>query len=379
MKDFLKRLVIVGIMAIFISLLFIGGKQPQASGLDLKDRTSHWIWPTDGVVSDTYGTRNGNHNGIDIAGEYRSPVYAVDAGVITKSYYSGSYGNVVFIKHENGLETVYAHLGERLVEEGQSIEQGEVIGKMGSTGHSSGVHLHFEVHEDSWTVHKENALNPGYVFENVAVGETVQAIVSEQGEAIGIAESSESTIGVKGVSTETPSAEKEMEDDDEWKKNKEEEPVGILEAVANASTYDEMKFLLYSDYILLKGGEVVGSSYHFVNTTSENDRFAKDANKERTKEVVHKVQKGENLWEIAKKYNTAFTRIMERNNLSSVLIHPEQSLIVEIELQDQYVVQSGDNLTLIAKKMHKSVDEIKALNQLTSDLIHPQQVLRISD
>jgi LysM repeat protein len=171
MLDYLKRFLIAGIMALCVSLLFFGGK-PQASSWD---KTIDWTWPTDGIISDTFGTRLGNHKGIDIAGGLNTPIFAVDDGKVTKSYYSDTYGHVIFIKHSNNLETVYAHLNKREVEEGQSINKGQIIGRMGNTGKSNGVHLHFEVHENEWTFEKENALNPALVLGEVEVGKLVQA------------------------------------------------------------------------------------------------------------------------------------------------------------------------------------------------------------
>lgn len=134
-----------------------------------------WIWPADGTISDTYGTRSGKHAGVDVAAAINTPIYAVSSGVVTKSYYSTTYGNVVFIKHEEGYETVYAHLQKRLVAEGERVDQGQVIGTMGSTGKSSGPHLHFEIHKDAWTVHKENAIDPFLIFGQADVGTMVFA------------------------------------------------------------------------------------------------------------------------------------------------------------------------------------------------------------
>ncbi|MHC0036076.1 peptidoglycan DD-metalloendopeptidase family protein [Pseudoneobacillus sp. C159] len=177
MLDYLKRFLIAGIVALCVSLLFFGGK-PQAESLD---ETIDWIWPTDGIISDTYGTRYGHHKGIDIAGDLNSPIFAVDDGQVKKSYYSDTYGHVIFIKHSNNnLETVYAHLNKRNVEVGQNILKGEIIGRMGNTGESNGVHLHFEVHENEWTFDKENALNPSIVLGKMAVGNIVQALSDEQ-------------------------------------------------------------------------------------------------------------------------------------------------------------------------------------------------------
>jgi murein DD-endopeptidase MepM/ murein hydrolase activator NlpD len=176
MEDYIKRLLIAGLMALCVSLLFIGGKHSKAEMLDIPEVTSHWIWPAEGVVTDLFGTRNGNHKGIDIAGDLETPIYTVDKGVVTKAYYSNTYGHVIFIKHDNNLETVYAHLNKRLVTEGQAVELGDMIGEMGNTGDSSGVHLHFEVHKQKWTYGKENAVNPEMAFGEGTIGQTVMAL-----------------------------------------------------------------------------------------------------------------------------------------------------------------------------------------------------------
>lgn len=176
MEDYIKRLLIAGLMALCVSLLFLGGKHSKAEMLDIPEVTTHWIWPAEGVVTDLFGTRNGNHKGIDIAGELETPIYTVDKGVVSKAYYSDSYGHVVFIKHDNNLETVYAHLNKRLVTQGQKVELGDMIGEMGNTGDSSGVHLHFEVHKQKWTYGKENAINPEMAFGEGTVGQTVIAL-----------------------------------------------------------------------------------------------------------------------------------------------------------------------------------------------------------
>lgn len=174
MRDYIKRLLIAVIMALCVSLLFLGGKQTEARMLDSKEFKDGWIWPTDGVISDTYGTRQGKHKGIDIAGRINSPITAVDDGIVGKSYYSNTYGHVVFINHPNNFVTVYAHLNNRLVKEGQEIKQGERIGTMGRTGQSTGVHLHFETHQVEWTFDKKNALNPEMMLGKAEVGFSVQ-------------------------------------------------------------------------------------------------------------------------------------------------------------------------------------------------------------
>ena len=88
------------------------------------------------------------HNGIDIAAPMSTPIYAAASGQVVLSLsgaWNGGYGNYVVIKHPNGTQTLYGHMSQNLVRTGDRVEKGEQIGKMGSTGKSTGVHLHFEV------------------------------------------------------------------------------------------------------------------------------------------------------------------------------------------------------------------------------------------
>jgi murein DD-endopeptidase MepM/ murein hydrolase activator NlpD len=86
------------------------------------------------------------HRGIDLAGPRGTPIYSTADGVITSAKYESGYGNTVRIQHDFGFETVYAHQSQLRVREGQQVSRGERIGDMGSTGRSTGVHLHYEVH-----------------------------------------------------------------------------------------------------------------------------------------------------------------------------------------------------------------------------------------
>ena len=88
-------------------------------------------------------------NGIDVANPYGTPIYAAADGTVvgaTKNGYNGGYGLFVKISHQNGTDTLYAHLSKTLVVAGQSVEKGQQIANMGSSGRSTGSHLHFEVH-----------------------------------------------------------------------------------------------------------------------------------------------------------------------------------------------------------------------------------------
>jgi len=105
--------------------------------------------PTNGVLSSRYGQRwNRSHNGIDICGSHNTDIKAADGGLVTYAGWMDGYGNYVIIDHENGYQTAYAHCASLDVAVGDRVTQGEVIAKMGSTGRSTGTHLHFEVKKD---------------------------------------------------------------------------------------------------------------------------------------------------------------------------------------------------------------------------------------
>ena len=120
--------------------------------------------PAAGVVTSQMGLRwNKQHAGIDIAASGKVAIVAAADGVVSRSYYSSSYGNVVFISHSIGGQlytTVYAHMSSRKASSGQVVAKGQLIGYMGNTGHSYGQHLHFEVHQGPWNMAKSNAVNP---------------------------------------------------------------------------------------------------------------------------------------------------------------------------------------------------------------------------
>ncbi|TMU86714.1 LysM peptidoglycan-binding domain-containing protein [Bacillus sp. BHET2] len=172
--DYVKRFIVV-LLALWVSLMFITGRTAIAESDEVSQETVTWTFPVEGVITDSFGTRSGTHKGMDIGGEIGSPVYSVDNGIVSKSYLSPSYGHVVFVKHENGYETVYAHLESRIVGENQEIRQGEQLGTLGNTGRSTGAHLHFEVHRGEWTIDKENAIDPYRVFGHGEVGQLVFA------------------------------------------------------------------------------------------------------------------------------------------------------------------------------------------------------------
>jgi len=123
-------------------------------------RVTPSIWPTESdKISSKYGTRRDPftrklafHAGVDISGNTGDPVYATADGTVVSAGYDRSYGYNVIIRHDNGLSTRYAHLRKILVEEKQKVRQGEIIGRLGSTGKSTGPHLHYEIIKNGKTI-----------------------------------------------------------------------------------------------------------------------------------------------------------------------------------------------------------------------------------
>ncbi len=105
------------------------------------------IWPTTTRHISQYF--RWGHTGVDIDNRSRPPVYAVTSGTVEFAGRLGGYGNLIILNHGNGLSTYYAHLDNFYVSRGQSVTQGAAIGKMGSTGRSTGPHLHFEIRKHS--------------------------------------------------------------------------------------------------------------------------------------------------------------------------------------------------------------------------------------
>jgi murein DD-endopeptidase MepM/ murein hydrolase activator NlpD len=119
---------------------------PDSVELELTtDYSSDFVMPYNGMLTSRFGYRWGRgHYGVDIDLETGDSVVAAFDGLVRIAKYNNGYGNVVIIRHSNGLETVYGHMSKLLVDAGTEILAGEVIGLGGNTGHSFGSHLHFE-------------------------------------------------------------------------------------------------------------------------------------------------------------------------------------------------------------------------------------------
>jgi murein DD-endopeptidase MepM/ murein hydrolase activator NlpD len=127
--------------------------------------TGQFSYPSDAPVTSSFGWRmhpilgyQKFHSGMDFGAEYGSPIRAADRGIVIFAGWYGGYGNAVIIDHGNGLTTLYGHSSGLYVSEGQAVERGQAIAAVGSTGLSTGPHLHFEVRKDGEPVDPANYL-----------------------------------------------------------------------------------------------------------------------------------------------------------------------------------------------------------------------------
>nr|WP_228038481.1 M23 family metallopeptidase [Nodosilinea sp. LEGE 06152] len=140
-------------------------RQKIAASTGVIRGTGRFVFPANGSISSGFGNRvhpilgySRFHAGIDFSASQGTPIYAADSGRVIFSGWYGGYGQAVIVDHGGGLSTLYAHASRLLVSEGQAVQQGQAIAAVGSTGLSTGPHLHFEVRQNG------NPVNPaGYL------------------------------------------------------------------------------------------------------------------------------------------------------------------------------------------------------------------------
>ncbi len=165
------------------NIIFIGQDItiPLKKNIDrvqLASRTQriNYIWPVQGRITSQYGWRNHPirkenlfHTGIDIAVPYGTPIYAAEAGIVQFSGWTEGYGNLVILRHRDNSLSYYGHNLELLVKKGDTIRQGKVIAFSGSTGVSTGPHLHFEIRIKGRHTNPLRYLNSKYMNNNFRV------------------------------------------------------------------------------------------------------------------------------------------------------------------------------------------------------------------
>ncbi|HBF39575.1 MAG TPA: peptidase M23 [Firmicutes bacterium] len=127
--------------------------------------TGKYIWPVKGEIVQGFGWRmhpilrkREFHTGLDIAVEYGRPIMAADSGIVIFAGYNGGYGKMLLIDHGSGFSTLYGHTSVLLVNKGQTVVKGQIVAKVGTTGLSTGPHLHFEIRKNGTPVNPNNYL-----------------------------------------------------------------------------------------------------------------------------------------------------------------------------------------------------------------------------
>lgn len=129
-------------------------EQPKTDS-NIPQTRAKFSWPSPGTLSSGFGMRHGKmHEGIDITKDYGRDVRAAGAGIVEFSGNKSGYGKTIIINHGSGFKTLYAHNQKLFVKKGMKVNTSTIIATMGSSGNSSGIHLHFEVH------YREKPQNP---------------------------------------------------------------------------------------------------------------------------------------------------------------------------------------------------------------------------
>ncbi|TLS35626.1 M23 family metallopeptidase [Pseudalkalibacillus caeni] len=308
MVDYLKRFLVVMVMMIFISMLFIGGKFTFAQ--EKNPESLQWQWPVEGEISDHFGTRGGNHFGIDIAAEKGTPIKAAEDGTVHKSYLSGSYGHVVFITHSSGFETIYAHMHKRLVKDGDVIQKGQVIGYVGNTGRSHGNHLHFEVHDGGWNASKSNAINPlAFITPDGQLSQPVsgQAVKDENEDQ-------------KTVKANDRAGAVDVEQSKVLSQNQRKE-----DSVVTVKSGDTLWSLAS------RNGISVGQLKALNKLSSDRITAGQMLWIKNVKKKTYAVQAGDTLFSIAREHHLSLEELKEANELKTAVIYPSQILVLKTE------------------------------------------------
>jgi murein DD-endopeptidase MepM/ murein hydrolase activator NlpD len=139
----------------------------------LKPVANYTLTSSFGSRSDPFRGSRRMHNGLDMAGPIGTPIYATADGIVGRAEWFGGYGRYVEVNHGGGMQTRYGHMSEILVQSGARVTRGQMIGRMGSTGRSTGSHLHYEVRIDGRPVNPVPFLSSGEYLASLPVNSTL--------------------------------------------------------------------------------------------------------------------------------------------------------------------------------------------------------------
>lgn len=281
-------------------------KLPESIAIELVDSLSGHHYPYKGWLSSKYGPRgNRGHQGVDLPLKTGDAIYATFDGMVRYSAFSASgYGNLVIVRHNNGLETYYAHLSERMVEVNDVVVAGQQIGKGGSTGRSSGPHLHFEVR------YRGQSFDPERLFD-FKTGELRRENILLKRRYFSINSRYEQDFNQEEVADKLAAAEK---------------------SAATAKSSSSKSSAPVSQYHTIKEGDTFGSLAIKYGTTSKrlqelNPKVdptklqigqkicvkGSGSSSSSSSAVYHTIKEGDTFGHLAVKYNTTSKRIQELN------------------------------------------------------------------
>lgn len=135
-----QMLIVPGGSKPYVAQVVYAGPPPPGAA----QGSGNFMWPASGVITQGYWS---GHRAIDIGAPCGTSIYASDSGYVSSVGWMGGYGNYIILSHGNGWETLYAHLSQILVRPNTSVQRGALIGRVGTTGRSTGCHLHFEIRQ----------------------------------------------------------------------------------------------------------------------------------------------------------------------------------------------------------------------------------------
>ena len=285
-------------------------KLPESIPIQLIDSITGHHYPYKGYMSSKYGPRGGrSHQGVDLPLKTGDPVYATFDGKVRYSAFSASgYGSLVIIRHDNGLETYYAHLSERSVNANDRVVAGQQIGKGGSTGRSSGPHLHFE------TRYRGQSFDPERIF-NFKTGELRNSELLLKRRHFSIYAKFEQDFTEEEEAAKQAAAEKAA--------------AAPKKPTTTKSSTTTPKSSTTSQYHVVVEGDTFGSLAKKYNTTSEaiqklnpdveptkmriGQKLCVKGSVANTSAKYHVMESGDTFGHLAIKYNTTSKRIQELN------------------------------------------------------------------
>ena len=254
---------------------------PETQDIQLISEYKDFCPPYVGNIRSRYGTRGSrSHNGVDITLKTGDPVYAAFDGKVRYSRYNyGGFGNLVIIRHENGLETWYAHLSKRNVNVNDYVKAGDLIGLGGSTGRSTGPHLHFEVR------YCDQTFDPERLFDFEFGELKYQTFALEK-----------SYFSIRSRETD------QLED------------------------YDDFDNI--AAFVEEEGDDL--SPEDILAYISEEEKAKREEEYRKSLEVYHTIKSGDILGTIARKYGVTIDQICRLNNISrTTILYPNRTLRIK--------------------------------------------------